>query len=179
MQCTVSNYRKICNIRRTKYPNLNVSRLVLQLCLPNPMKPDVKSRMKMWLEQRWQAMLQLHLSDRQFYCPLRCVLYLETWRYVFCIMSMLNNELMKLIYPIGNATWNIKWVSSVFYKICTRFRCGFFHFGYFIILSSIITFTKTNTIRRKPFAWTSCQIREIAGCACAWNAGNVFPATVG
>ena len=40
-------YRKISNIRRTKSPNLNVSRLFLQLSLPNPMKPGVKSRMKM------------------------------------------------------------------------------------------------------------------------------------
>ena len=68
-------YRKISNIRRTKSPNLNVSRLVLQLSLPNPMKPGVKSRMKMQLEQRRQAMLQLHLSDRQFCCLLRCDLY--------------------------------------------------------------------------------------------------------
>ena len=41
------NYRKISNIRRTKSQNLIVSRLVLQLCLPNPTKPCVKSRMKM------------------------------------------------------------------------------------------------------------------------------------
>ena len=27
--------------------------------------------------------------------------------------------------------------------------------------------------------WVSCQIRKIAGCACAGNAGNVFPASVG
>ena len=27
--------------------------------------------------------------------------------------------------------------------------------------------------------WVSCQIRKIAGCACAGNAGNVFPATAG
>ena len=40
-------YRKISNTRRTKSPNLIVSRLVLQLSLPNPMKPGVKSRMKM------------------------------------------------------------------------------------------------------------------------------------
>ena len=40
-------YRKISNIICIKYPNLNVSRLVLQLSLPNPMKPCVKSRMKM------------------------------------------------------------------------------------------------------------------------------------
>ena len=39
--------RKSSNIRRTKSPNLNVSRLVLQLSLSNPMKPGVKSRMKM------------------------------------------------------------------------------------------------------------------------------------
>ena len=27
--------------------------------------------------------------------------------------------------------------------------------------------------------WASYQIREIAGCACAGNAGKVFPATTG
>ena len=37
---------QISNIRRTKSQNLNVSRLVLQLSLPNQLKPDVKSRMK-------------------------------------------------------------------------------------------------------------------------------------
>ena len=41
------HYRKISNIRRTKSTNLNASRLVLQLSLPSPMKPGVKSRMKM------------------------------------------------------------------------------------------------------------------------------------
>ena len=40
-------YRKISNMIRTKSPNLNVSGLVLQLSLPNPVKPGVKSRMKM------------------------------------------------------------------------------------------------------------------------------------
>ena len=32
------------------------------------MKSGIKSRMKMYLEQRRQAVLQLHLSDQQFYC---------------------------------------------------------------------------------------------------------------
>ena len=68
-------FRNISNIRRTKSPNLTVYRLILQLSLLNPMKPSAKSRMKMELEQRRQAMLQLHLSDRQFYCLLRCDLY--------------------------------------------------------------------------------------------------------
>ena len=41
------DYRKISNIRRTESPNLDVSRLVVELSSPNPMKPGVKSRMKM------------------------------------------------------------------------------------------------------------------------------------
>ena len=40
-------YRKISNISRTISQNLNDSCLVLQLSLPNPLKPGVKSRMKM------------------------------------------------------------------------------------------------------------------------------------
>ena len=35
------------NIKRTKSHNLNVSCLVLQLSLHNPLKPGVKSRMEM------------------------------------------------------------------------------------------------------------------------------------
>ena len=55
--------------------NLNVSRLVLQLSLPNLLKPGYNWKMKMSLEQRRQVMLQLHLSDQQFYCLLKCSLY--------------------------------------------------------------------------------------------------------
>ena len=54
-------YRQTSDISRTKSKNINVSRLVMQLSLPNPLKPGVKSRMKIELEQRRQAMLQLHL----------------------------------------------------------------------------------------------------------------------
>ena len=39
--------RKIYNIRRTRSPNLNVTRLVLQLSLPNQLKPGFKSMKKM------------------------------------------------------------------------------------------------------------------------------------
>ena len=46
--------------------------LVLQLSWPNSLKLDVKSRKKMLMEQHWQAMLQLHLSDQQVYCQLSC-----------------------------------------------------------------------------------------------------------
>ena len=39
--------RQTSNISATKYQNFNVSRLFLQLTLPNPLKPGFKSRMKM------------------------------------------------------------------------------------------------------------------------------------
>ena len=68
-------HRKISNISRTNSQNWNDYRLVLQLSLPNPLKPGVTSRMKMKLEQRRQAMLKQHLSDQQVYCLLRCALY--------------------------------------------------------------------------------------------------------
>ena len=43
----LQNYRKVSNIRRTKSQNWNDSHLVLKSSLPNPLKPGVKSRMKM------------------------------------------------------------------------------------------------------------------------------------
>ena len=57
-----------------KSRHLNLFRLVLQLSSCNVLKPGVKWRM-MLLKQHRQVMLQLHLSDHQFYCLLRWVLY--------------------------------------------------------------------------------------------------------
>ena len=42
----VAHYRQTSNISGTKSQNWNVSRLVLQLFFANPLKPDVKSRIK-------------------------------------------------------------------------------------------------------------------------------------
>ena len=47
VQGYLAKYRKVSNIRRTKSHNLNDSHLVLKSSLPNPLKPGVKSRMKM------------------------------------------------------------------------------------------------------------------------------------
>ena len=66
-------YRQTSSISRIQSQNLIVSRLLSQLSLPNPLKPGVKSKIKqLELEQYRQAMLQLHLSDQQFYCLVRC-----------------------------------------------------------------------------------------------------------
>ena len=67
-------HRQVSNIRHSEFKILNVSRLGLQLSVRNILKPGVKPRMKMQLEQRRQAMLQLHLSDQQFNYLLKCVL---------------------------------------------------------------------------------------------------------
>ena len=65
--CSTSrNYCQTSNIWLTKSQHLKVSCLALQLSLPHPLKLGFKSRMKMYLEQRRQAMLQLHLSDQNF-----------------------------------------------------------------------------------------------------------------
>ena len=42
-----NHYWQVSNIRRTKSQHSNDSRTVFRLSLPNPLKPDVKSRMKM------------------------------------------------------------------------------------------------------------------------------------
>ena len=46
VNCNI-DYRKTSSISRTESQNSNVSNLVLQLSLFNPLKPGVKSRMKM------------------------------------------------------------------------------------------------------------------------------------
>ena len=40
-------YRQVSNIRHTESQNLSISLLVLQLSLPNPLKPGVRARIKM------------------------------------------------------------------------------------------------------------------------------------
>ena len=60
-----TDYHQTSNTGRTRYKTLHVSRLVLQLSLSNPFKRGIKSRMKMQLEQRRQAMPQKHLGDQQ------------------------------------------------------------------------------------------------------------------
>ena len=65
---------QIANISHTKSQSLNVLASHCSCLSPIPLTPGVKSRMKMQLEQRRQAMLQLYLSDQQFYC-----LILKLW----------------------------------------------------------------------------------------------------
>ena len=71
----IYRYRQTSNIRRIKSQNLSVSRFVLRLSLPNPLKPGVKSQIENETVVEATALLQIHLSDQQFYCLLTRVLY--------------------------------------------------------------------------------------------------------
>ena len=68
---TNMDYCKISNISCTKSQNFYDSCFDLQLFLSHPLKSGVKSRMKMLLEQRLSALLQLHLCDQQLNWLLR------------------------------------------------------------------------------------------------------------
>ena len=59
-------YRQISILSNTKFQNLDYYCVASHLSLPDLLKTGVKSIMKILLEQRQQAMLQLHLSDQQF-----------------------------------------------------------------------------------------------------------------
>ena len=89
---------KIFNISCTKSINLNDSHFVLQLSLPNPLKPDVKWRMKMYLEQRGQVMLQLHLIVNKFiaYWGVTCIRDLtvcHNGERPICFISLVQNQI--------------------------------------------------------------------------------------
>ena len=62
--------------------------------MPNPLKPGVKSRMKMLLEQHQQAMFQLHLSDFT-----KVQLILKVWWYV--VFSSTTHEFLLM----HNSLW--------------------------------------------------------------------------
>ena len=125
--CTVKYLYKILQI-----PKFNVSRLVCQMALPNPVKPGGKSRMKMWLEQRRQVMLQLHLSDQQFYWMKRYGLwwYIEIWKRV-CLASEWGRNvaimgweaLWSLVHNSGQ-TFRTKWgnMQNIYWGLDTQYK---------------------------------------------------------
>ena len=102
----------------TKSPNLNASRLAWQLSLSNPLKPGTKPRIKMWLEHHRQAMLQLHLSDQQLYCLLRCLIS-EVWRYMICYWNVKLGDHSMLPFQYQNEIFVPK------YELGPRFVSNF------------------------------------------------------
>ena len=75
------NYRKISNIRRTKSPNLIVSRLALQLSLPNPMKSGVPVDNEDVVGATPTGDAPTTSEWSTILLPTKMCLILETWRY--------------------------------------------------------------------------------------------------
>ena len=104
----VYTYRKSSSISLTKSQHLNVPRLVLQLLLPGLLKAGVKSGMKMYLEH--QRQLQLHLSDQQIYCLLKCAVNLTLIMpiYVWTYYRLMSHEKCReCVLMIWNKYWGI------------------------------------------------------------------------
>ena len=72
-------YRRILYINRTKFPNLNASRLVLQLSLPSPLKPGVQ------VEN--EDVVGAALTNAKV-----CQLVLEVWRQSILVNGLQRSE---------------------------------------------------------------------------------------
>ena len=100
----LAGYRHTSNTRRTKYQNLQVSRLVWQLSLLKSLKPGVKWRMKM------SALLQQHLSDRQIHCLLAGDSYQRLDDILHSKLSWKNT--LALEHPAPHTQCYCRWMES-------------------------------------------------------------------
>ena len=114
-----------------------------QLSLSNLLKPGVKSRMKMQLEQRRQAMLQLHLSDQQIYCLLWCtyitgLTVLGNIRQIFTRVHMhiMNNRSTHCIRKYMTSSRILFWILIYLWSIFHP--RGSFHKKWLVYIASMI-----------------------------------------
>ena len=131
------------------------------------------------------------------YRHLTCEKYVDIWAY-----SILNQ--IFIYRQIPNISTDRRWVINTFiaYQGASYIRgltvvflwlCSM-NMSYLTIFLRItplamkpswkIRVTSASTILEQnimvdAWEWASCHIRKIVGCACAGNAGNVFPATAG
>ena len=92
LQCTQQAPSNL-QYKTQQIQQLNVSRPILQLSVTHPLKPGVKSIMKMQFEQRQQAILRANLSGQQFiaYKGLAYIRGLKVYRIPFSC-SLLNRQ---------------------------------------------------------------------------------------
>ena len=113
-------YHQTSNISHTKSQNLNVSRLVLQLSLPNPLKPGVKSRMKMSFGAAPTDNVQTKSEWSTILLPTTVSLILEVWWYIYIERGYGLKQYLKFpqvpilvtSVPVGvlapNSTWSFQ-----------------------------------------------------------------------
>ena len=75
----------------------------------------------------------------------------------------------------------ISWGNGLFYENTIRLNQGRLSSRLLNFITTLIHSDRVTHIRVDGLVhqWSSYQIRKIAGCACAGNVGNVFPATAG
>ena len=84
------NYREISNISRTKSQNINVSHLVLQLSLPNPMKPGVRNEDVVGTAptgdapttSEWSYKMQLYFHVSQTDWAWQGLMFVSSWQVI-------------------------------------------------------------------------------------------------
>ena len=118
-----NKYRHVYNIRRIKSKNWNVSCLVLQLRLLDPLKPGVKSTMKTKdapATSEWSAMA----------LPTKIPLILKVWRYIYIyiyIYYIYIREFLRLyitiVYNVANIQQTSSWKVSISKTVWTWLNC--------------------------------------------------------
>ena len=76
-------YHKISHINHTKSQNLNGSRLVLQLPLPNPMKTGFQSRMKYVVGAAPTGDAPIASESSTGVLSFKLLLIVDVWRYMY------------------------------------------------------------------------------------------------
>ena len=102
------------------------------------------------------------------------------------------NKMAAILKTFSNAFSSVNWfaisfkylqyIRSIMGKVRTDFHGIFRICRAWYIIVEILGMFRITTLIQEFFSnllgeWTSYQIRKTAGCACAGNAGNVFPAT--
>ena len=107
-------YRQFSNIRRTKYQNLNVSRLVLQLSLRNLLKPDVSGEWRC----SWSS------ADRRCCNYIWVINNFNAWEDASYIRGLTVLEIFCIRTPDGVVTVEVSWEFTRFRRPSWMTSCG-------------------------------------------------------
>ena len=111
-------YRQTSNVKRTKFQNLNVFRLVLQLSLHIQLKPGVKPTGDAPITSEWSAVL----------LPTQVLFILDIWRCIYRVsynsnmtdnLHMFYNNFCRVLSYVWQprSNWHICTLRSVFLTI--------------------------------------------------------------
>ena len=141
-------YRQTSNTRRIKFQNSNASRLVLQLSLPDPLKPCIKNEDVIGAAPTGGAPITSEWSTILLHTKVRLIL--EVWRYTHIIS--------------GNICMNIT-VGNVCFNVNVRTSCYDTHIQ---LTSRVIYF-----VFGVSFVQYSVTINILFKCVCLFSSGRI------